>query len=247
MSGRHQQDWEDLAAVDPLWAVLSVPELKGGRWNVDRFLATGEADVHAVLAASSTLGRPAAAKRVLDFGCGVGRLARPFSERFDEYVGIDVAEGMINRARTLHADLLNCTFVVSSAPELRIFRDDSFDLVYSNLVLQHLPSRVAVAGFLAEFLRVVRPDGIVAFQLPARLAFRRRLQPRRRMYALLRTLGAGPGFLQQLGLHPVRLLAISEATTRALLERHGGEVGLVTSEEAGGVSSRRYYVTAAPR
>ena len=60
---RHRRDWEELAAVDPLWALMK---------------------------ATAELGRPQP-RRVLDFGCGVGRLARPFAARFDEYVGADVA------------------------------------------------------------------------------------------------------------------------------------------------------------
>jgi SAM-dependent methyltransferase len=248
VSHRHKQDWEELASVDPLWAVLGTGGAKRGRWQLERFLATGEADVEAAVAESARLGRPAGRKRVLDFGCGIGRLARPFASRFDEYVGVDVAEAMVARARELHSDLASCTFVASSAPDLAIFRDASFDLVYSNLVLQHLPERSAVERYLAELLRVVRPDGIAVFQLPARLGLRQRLQPRRRLYRLLRGLGVGAQLLQRrLRLHPVRLLAIPEAETRSFLERHGGKVELVTAEEAKGISSRRYYVIAAPR
>jgi SAM-dependent methyltransferase len=235
------RDWEDLAAADPIWAVL------GTRCELDRFLATGETDVEIALATSAELGRPVARDRVLDFGCGMGRVARPFAARFREYVGIDVAEGMVARARELHADLRNCTFVASSGPDLAVFRDGSFDLVYSSLVLQHLPDRGAVERYLAEFLRVVRPDGIVAFQLPAALGLRQRLQPRRRVYRFLRGLGLGPHVLRRLRLHPIRLLAISEPETRALLQRHGGTVARVIAEEASGISSRRYYATAAPR
>ena len=40
---RHRQDWEHLAETDPLWAVLTHPGRKGGRWDVDEFFATGEA------------------------------------------------------------------------------------------------------------------------------------------------------------------------------------------------------------
>ena len=225
--------------------MLSADGLRGGRWDLERFLATGEADVAAALAPSDELGLPAARGRVLDLGCGVGRLARPFASRFGEYVGIDVAEGMVARARELHADLENCTFVAAAA--LAQLPDASFDLVYSNLVLQHLPDRAAVERYLADFLRVVRPDGIVIFQLPASLKLRQRLQPRRRIYRLLRALGLGARLLQRLGVHPIRLLAVPEAETRAFLAHHGGRVAHVTAEELSGVSSRRYYVIAAPR
>ena len=242
---RHRRNWEELAAVDPLWAVLSVRGLRG-RWQLDGFLATGDADVAALLEICAEVARPKRRERVLDFGCGVGRLARPFAREFAEYVGVDVAEGMVNHARELHADLQNCTFVLGG--DLGAFADASFDLVFANLVLQHLPSRPAVERSVLELLRVVRRDGLLVFQLPSRLAPTRRLQPRRRVYALLRRLGLTPPFLQRrLGLHPIRVLAIPEADVRALLERRGATVERVLAEEVAGVSSRRYYVTAAPR
>jgi ubiquinone/menaquinone biosynthesis C-methylase UbiE len=48
---------------------------------------------------------------------------------------------------------------------LRIFADGSFDLVYSSLVLQHMPHSVA-AGYLREFVRVVRPGGAIVIVVP---------------------------------------------------------------------------------
>ena len=54
---RHRQDWEHLAEIDPLWAVLTVPGRKGGRWDVDEFFATGEAEIGHVISITETLGR----------------------------------------------------------------------------------------------------------------------------------------------------------------------------------------------
>jgi hypothetical protein len=53
---RHQQDWERLAEVDPLWAVLTAPDRKGGGWNEADFFATGEDEVAAVLGNAERLG-----------------------------------------------------------------------------------------------------------------------------------------------------------------------------------------------
>ena len=88
---RHQRDWEELAEVDPLWAVLSDPARRGGRWRLDEFLATGEDDAERVLRVAAELGRPARRERVLDFGCGIGRVTRAFAAHFEEALGVDVA------------------------------------------------------------------------------------------------------------------------------------------------------------
>ncbi|MFC7744192.1 methyltransferase domain-containing protein [Nocardiopsis composta] len=59
------------------------------------------------------------------------------------------------------------TFHLNEAPDLSAFPDDSFDLVYTDLVLQHLPPELA-AGYLREFTRVARPGGAMVLGVPAR-------------------------------------------------------------------------------
>jgi hypothetical protein len=41
--------------------------------------------------------------------------------------------------------------------------------VFSSIVLQHVPDRPAIERYVAEFCRVVRPGGLVMFQLPGHL------------------------------------------------------------------------------
>jgi hypothetical protein len=48
-----QRDWEWLGENDPLWALCTDPSRSKGRWNVQEFLATGEAEVNRVLRGKS--------------------------------------------------------------------------------------------------------------------------------------------------------------------------------------------------
>jgi SAM-dependent methyltransferase len=229
-----RQDWNDLASVDPLWAVLSTRRKEDGGWDLDEFFATGEGDVAHLLVVAEALGRPARRDRALDFGCGVGRLTRALARRFSDCVGVDLSERMIEKARSLNASVPNCTFVAGDEPP-----GDPFDLVVANLVLQHLPSKVLARVYIDRLIRAARPDGLVVFQLPTELPITRRLQPRRRLYAALRTLGASPKRLHAAGLHPIRMLALPEAEVRETVERSGGT--LAHTEPAGG-AGLRYYV-----
>lgn len=159
--------WQTLGAEDPLWAVLSLPDKRGGRWRLEEFLATGEQDV---ARAHERLRRAGASERfqsVLDFGCGVGRLVRAWADRADQVTGVDISASMLEHARCILADRPNTRLVHNEAPDLRVLPDASFDLVFSLICLQHLPWPVA-AGYLDEFARLCRPGGWVAFQLPAR-------------------------------------------------------------------------------
>jgi SAM-dependent methyltransferase len=241
--GRHQRDWEELAEVDPLWAVLSDPARRGGGWQLDEFLATGEADAARVLRVADGLGRPRRRGRVLDFGCGVGRVTRAFAAHFEEAVGVDLSAGMVEQARRLHAGVPNCRFETLSPLE-----EDSFDLVYSRIVLQHLPRAGDALGYVGEFLRAVRPDGLVVFQLPDAIPWRRRLGLRRRAYGLLRALGVGPQRLHAWGLSPIRVIGIAREEVERFLGERGATVAVAEPDDAvAGLASFQYYVLPPPQ
>ena len=241
---RHRQDWERLAEVDAMWAVLTAPGRKGGRWDVEEFFATGEAEIGAVLSTAEQLGRPARRERALDFGCGVGRLTRALGNRFDHVLGLDISGGMIEQARRLTDDVPACEFRVNDAPDLGSLETDSFDLVYSSIVLQHLPSAADIERYVGEFLRVARPDGLVVFGIPRHIPFPWSLQPRRRVYALLRRLGVSERWmLEKTPLTPMRMTQVPEADVRALLDRRGAQLLRTEPIDEGPVRALRYYVS----
>ena len=160
-------------------------------------------------------------------------------------LGVDIAESMIRRATALNQEYPTCTFVQRSENDLALFPDGAFDLIYSNVVLEHLPSRRLIKQCIGELVRVLHHDGILVFQLPSRIPLARRLQPRRRLYGLLRSLGAPQRALyERLGLHPIRLLDLPEHEVRKVVAASGGVlVDLHPDTNAGpGIESRTYYV-----
>jgi SAM-dependent methyltransferase len=229
---RHRRDWEDLAEFDPLWAVLTQRGKKGGGWELEEFLATGEREVTATLELTARIGRPHELGRALDFGCGVGRLSRALGGRFAEVTGVDISEVMIGRARELNADRPNVQFVHNVADGLDAFESASFDLVCSSYVLQHLPERTAALRFMAEFVRLLRPGGVAVIQMPTLVPWHSRPVLRRRLYRALRTVGLGSSLLIGPGrTNPMRMQAVPEADMRAWVESHGGRVESVVPDE----------------
>ncbi|HEU5473186.1 MAG TPA: class I SAM-dependent methyltransferase [Actinophytocola sp.] len=156
--------WESMGETDPLWAVLTDATKRNGRWDVDEFMATGAGDVgwitERLAEAGLTLG-----KRVLDFGCGVGRLSNALAEHAPEVVGIDIAASMIEAAKKINRRPGQVEFVHYDGHELP-FQDASFDSAISMIVLQHAPLPVQL-GCLLELVRVIRPGGILALQIPS--------------------------------------------------------------------------------
>ena len=159
--------WTALGEADPLWAILTNEESEGGGWDLDAFFASGEAEITSVMAEVDSLGLAFQRGRALDFGCGVGRLTRALGARFDEAHGVDIAPTMLDLARRLNEEHPNLVFHLNQQPDLGLFPTDHFDFVYSRIVLQHMAPEYAMR-YIEEFVRVVRPGGLVAFQIPSR-------------------------------------------------------------------------------
>jgi ubiquinone/menaquinone biosynthesis C-methylase UbiE len=157
--------WSILGTADPLWAVCVDRDRRAGSWDVGEFMASGRAEAAAAMARLDQLGICQTRDAALDFGCGVGRVTAALGGYFGAVTGVDIAEPMLDRARSLLGGQPGCEFVGNDQPDLRAFADDSFDLVYCSLVLQHMPPALA-AGYLREFVRVLRPGGGIVVVVP---------------------------------------------------------------------------------
>ena len=133
--------WDAHAERDPLWAVLSDAGKEGRKWDVRRFFQTG-------------------------FGCGVGRLTQALAQRFDRVVGVDVSPRMVETATSMNRFPDRASYVWSDAPHLQKFSDRTFDLIYTSIVLQHIVPDMTM-GYLREFFRILKPGGVLVFQLPS--------------------------------------------------------------------------------
>jgi 2-polyprenyl-3-methyl-5-hydroxy-6-metoxy-1,4-benzoquinol methylase len=241
---RSRIHWEDMGALDPCWAILSEPDKRDGRWQLDEFFATGEAEVSQLMHKVQQLGFFVPHGHALDFGCGVGRLTRALCRHFDRVTGIDISRSMVSRASSLHTDG-KCTFVVNGSAMLP-FQSEVFDFVLSAIVLQHVPEQKAIRSYVAEFARVLKPAGLMVIQLPSYIPWRRRLEARRRLYTWLRLIGISEAILyHRLRLHPIPMNYLPEGEVRAILERNQCRVLMSVPDNRAGahIASRTYYAS----
>lgn len=110
-------------------------------------------------------GRAARECRVAEIGCGIGRMTRWFAEQFGEVCALDISPEMIARARQRLGHLGNVHLFASTGEDLRPLPDAQFDLVFSYIVFQHIPSRVVIENYVREAARVLKPGGAFKFQL----------------------------------------------------------------------------------
>jgi SAM-dependent methyltransferase len=161
-----QKHWTEFGRTDPLWAILTVPDKKDGNWTPVEFFETGAVEIAMLMRYVESLGWPLARKRALDFGCGVGRVTQALCGHFDECHGVDIAPTMLRLADQFNRHRTRCSYHLNTADDLRLFPADHFNLVYSNIVLQHMKPEFS-ANYIREFVRILAPGGLIVFQLPS--------------------------------------------------------------------------------
>jgi len=136
-------------------------------WTDEGFNPTGQGPFPELARFLEAHARPGEAW--LDVGCGDGRTAGTWLARQGcDYAGVDVSTTAVARARELGLDAR----VVDDASRLP-FEDGTFAGVLAVEVLEHLfEPQVAVA----EFRRVLEPDGLLFVSLPNVAYWRRRLE-----------------------------------------------------------------------
>ncbi|AEF96951.1 class I SAM-dependent methyltransferase [Methanotorris igneus] len=94
--------------------------------------------------------------KILDVGCGTGFLSLILAELGHEVVGIDLSEGMLNKAREKAKNLgLDIEFMVGDAENLP-FEDNTFDAIVERHILWTLPNPKKA---IKEWMRVLKDGG----------------------------------------------------------------------------------------
>jgi ubiquinone/menaquinone biosynthesis C-methylase UbiE len=155
-----QRDWDLRARVDAFYFV----DATRPSWDPAAFYERGrllvEAIVEPVLRRLGTV-RPGG--RVLEIGCGLGRLFEGLAAHFDEVVGIDVSAEMLARGRGWCP--VEATWLLGDGRTLQPVADASIRHVVSYEVLQHVPTGEVVQSYVAESYRVLEPGGTMQLHL----------------------------------------------------------------------------------
>ncbi len=155
--------WERFAREDPLHYID--PTVSDGM-SIEQFVASGEPLVAAALDWAAP---PSGHARALEIGCGVGRFTVALAHRFERVDAVDVSPTMLALAGQLGLPA-NAHLHLGSGRDLSGLPDRAFDLAFSHLVFQHIADRSAIASYLAELTRTLRPGGIAVLQFDTRPA-----------------------------------------------------------------------------
>ena len=161
-SDEMKRDWNERAELNAMWYINTYkPEQTD-----EEFDESAREDLRAnffALLPALTWRRNPKQLRLLEIGCGVGRMTRHFANVYGEVQGVDVSGEMIRQARERLKDLPNAHFEETSGVDFQPFPDNHFDTIYSAYVFQHVPSRDAIVSNIRDAFRTLAPGGVFMY------------------------------------------------------------------------------------
>jgi SAM-dependent methyltransferase len=156
-----RRDWDDRARKNALFYI----DDSRHDWDSDSFFQSGENDYRTLVdPVLKRIGFDPVGKTVLEFGCGAGRMTRSFAARFKTVFALDISSEMLKRGQQLMSSTSNVVWQQGNGSDFANVANESADLVFSYLVLQHLPAEQLISKYVSEIIRVLRTGGVFLFQ-----------------------------------------------------------------------------------
>jgi ubiquinone/menaquinone biosynthesis C-methylase UbiE len=168
---RMKHDWDRRARENARHFIATGQD----HWTDDEFFASGEqtvADHILTDMVSVCQGKPPGRMRVLELGCGAGRVTRALARIFGEVHAVDVSGEMVQLARLALRQYPNAHVYRNNGMDLAVLPDLPFDFAFSTLVFQHIPSYQIIKSYVQETNRLLVPGGLFKFQVRGNTADR---------------------------------------------------------------------------
>jgi len=160
-----QEDWDQRARINARYFVNTAR----ADWTDEEFFRSGEQTVaEEILTDMINIcqGKDPGDMRVLEIGCGAGRVTRALAKLFGEVHGVDVSGEMVALAREALHDCPNAFVYQNNGMDLSVLPPGLiFDFAFSSIVFQHIPSREIIENYVREVNRVLRPGALFKFQV----------------------------------------------------------------------------------
>jgi ubiquinone/menaquinone biosynthesis C-methylase UbiE len=156
-----RREWDARARKDAFYYIASWRK----DWDASDFLRSGEEDYQRFVApVFNRCGFSPKGKRMLELGCGAGRMTHSFAAHFGHVTALDVSSEMLDHARQMFRDIGNIAWAQANGLDLDTVASESMDFAFSYLVLQHLPDEKLACTYIREMLRILTPSGFCIFQ-----------------------------------------------------------------------------------
>src|SRR5215510_7760991 len=157
-----KRDWDYRAKENAKWFINTFKLHQSD----DEFYATGDPLIERFVLNDPILieGRDLRSLRLLEIGCGIGRMTKRLAQIFGEVHGVDVSAEMINQACELFRGVKNVFFYETNGLDFSALPGNYFDIIFSVYVFQHVPSVDVIHSNIRDACRTLKPGGMFKFQ-----------------------------------------------------------------------------------
>lgn len=159
-----RDDWDYRARENARYYVNTA----NAAWSDEEFFASGELTVaEEILTDMENIcqGKLPSEMRVLEIGCGAGRVTKALARLFGEVHAVDVSSEMVRLAKAALQDYPKAFVYQNNGQDLTVVPDLQFDFAFSSIVFQHIPSREIIENYVREVHRLLRRGALFKFQV----------------------------------------------------------------------------------
>ena len=161
-----KKEWNARTKLDPLFVIAT-----GHSKNEDDFWNSGIVECKEIIDLNKQRfsniikNKDPTHMRILEIGCGIGRILIPMSKIFGQTIGVDISSEMVKLGQKYIANIPNCKILESNGVDLSLFPENHFDFCYSFIVFQHIPEKYIVEQYIKEVSRILKPNCLFRFQV----------------------------------------------------------------------------------
>ncbi|MEG4392893.1 class I SAM-dependent methyltransferase [Microcoleus sp. BROC3] len=211
---KHIQDtWSYLGETEPHWSVVTSEQFLQSQINTTKelFYNSGQANVLQLFKTLERNGLDATAfKSCLEYGCGLGRVTRWLSEKFETVFGCDISKAHLQGAEHYLQSQGIRNVNLRHVREVKDIKNlPKVDVIYSVIVLQHNPPPI-ISVILQEMVKALNSGGVAYFQVPTyRIGYKFSLEQYLK----------DEGTRREMEMH-----VLPQSTIFGLLEKEGGKI-----------------------
>jgi SAM-dependent methyltransferase len=172
---RMRRDWDQRARENARYYVATGNE----EWSEEEFYRSGETTVDQYIRndlENICQDHDPKQMKVLEIGCGAGRITKALAGFFAEVYAVDISREMVSQARRAVRDFPNTHIFHNNGKDLSVVRRKwwnrwgigeplQVDFAFSVIVFQHIPSREIIENYVREVNRLLKPGGLFKFQV----------------------------------------------------------------------------------